>query len=284
VALPGRGQGAIAVLDFGPSDRPCDLIFLHANGFNALTYRRILAPLADRFRVFAVDQRGHGATNLPTNVEGRVSWDDFRDDLLSLLKAVEANDIVLAGHSMGGATCLGAAARAPERVRSLVLFDPVIAPRRALALAEAGASPHSRLVDGARRRRSEFPSRLAAFDAYRPRSAFTGWPDDMLTDYIGDGFADQPNGHVRLACDPAWEASTFAAQANDPWSDFAASYCPIDILKAEHDSTCRTDDEAAQLRADGRIRIETVAGTGHFLPMQRPELARERLEHALVAR
>jgi len=270
-------------LDFGPADRPCDLIFLHANGFNALTYRRILAPLADRFRVLALDQRGHGATTLPTVIEGRVGWDDFRDDLLAFLRAVDASNVVLAGHSMGGATCLGAAARAPARARRLVLLDPVVSPRDIPAWAKPGEGPHSRLIDGARRRRSEFPNRAAAFSAYRARSAFAGWPDDMLADYIDDGFRDQPSGHVRLACDPVWEASTFAAQANDPWSDFAASRCPIDILKAEHDSTCRTDDEAARLTADGRVRIEAVAGTGHFLPMQRPELARERLEHALVA-
>lgn len=259
------------------------MIFLHANGFNALTYRRILAPLADRFRIFAIDQRGHGATDLPTVIEGRAGWDDFRDDLLALLHAVDATNVVLAGHSMGGATCLGAAAREPERVRSLVLFDPVIAPRQTLVRAEAGGSPHSGLIDGARRRRSEFPSRAAAFNAYRPRSAFAGWPDDMLADYIADGFKDQTDGQVRLACAPAWEASTFAAQANDPWSDFSASRCPIDILRAQHDSTCRTDADVAQLTADGRVRVETVGGTGHFLPMQRPDLARARLERALLA-
>jgi pimeloyl-ACP methyl ester carboxylesterase len=164
-----------------------------------------------------------------------------------------------------------------------MLLDPVILSREMQARAKAGAVPHSLLIDGARRRRSEFASRAAAFTAYRPRGAFAGWPDDMLADYVEAGFTDLPGGHVRLACDPAWEASTFAAQSNDPWSDFAASRCPIEILKAEHQSTCRTEGEQAHLTADGRVSVETVVGTGHFLPMQRPELAQERLERALLA-
>jgi pimeloyl-ACP methyl ester carboxylesterase len=271
----------MAWLDFGPSDRPYDLLFLHANGFNALTYRRVLAPLADRYRILAADQRGHGATTLPTATEGRRGWSDFRDDFLVLLGALDIRNAVLAGHSMGGATCLGAAARDLGRARSLVLFDPVILSRESLALAKSGGLPHSTLIDGARRRRAEFPTRQAAFDTFRKRSAFASWPDDMLTDYVEQGFRDLPGGGVRLACEPAWEASTYEAQDNDPWSDLAAVRAPVEILKAESGSTCRTDEEEERLTADGRVRIETARGTTHFLPMERPELATEWLARAL---
>jgi pimeloyl-ACP methyl ester carboxylesterase len=272
----------MAILDFGPGDRSPDLLFLHANGFNALTYRRILAPLAASFRIFAIDQRGHGMTTLPTPIEGRMGWDDFCDDLLALLDVLELDEVVLAGHSMGGATCLGAAARAPERVRRLLLLDPVILPRDIPADLGTEGRPHSPLIEGARRRRAEFASRQAAFESYRGRRAFAGWPDDMLTDYVTDGFRDLPGGHVRLTCDPAWEASTYLAQSNDPWSDFARSRCPIEILRAERESTCRTESEAERLTADGRISIGTVAGTSHFLPMERPDLVGERLTLALA--
>ena len=64
IDLPSRG-GAVAALEFGAAERPVDLVFVHANGFNARTYRSILAPLADGWRILAVDQRGHGATTLP---------------------------------------------------------------------------------------------------------------------------------------------------------------------------------------------------------------------------
>jgi pimeloyl-ACP methyl ester carboxylesterase len=271
----------MAALEFGPPDRAFDLVFLHATGFNAQTYRRILAPLGDRFRILALDQRGHGATTLATDAEGRTGWDDFRDDLLALLDTLDVRDVALAGHSLGGAVSLGAAARAQGRVRRLTLLDPVIMSREILAQVRVGALPPSGLTDGARRRRAEFPNRGAAFHAYRTRTAFEGWPDNMLADYVDAGFRDLPNGHVRLACEPAWEASIYVAQANDPWSDFARSRCPIEILRAERQSTCRTEGEEEWLTAGGRIAIETVEGTSHFLPMERPELVSERLRRAL---
>ena len=68
------GAGEMAALDFGPPDRAIDVVFLHANGFNALTYRSILGPLAAGLRVLAIDQRGHGASRLEARPEGRRSW------------------------------------------------------------------------------------------------------------------------------------------------------------------------------------------------------------------
>jgi pimeloyl-ACP methyl ester carboxylesterase len=267
----------MATFEFGPVDRPIDLIFLHANGFNALTYRALLAPLAARLRILAIDQRGHGASTLPTHVEARTNWHDFRDDLLALLVTLDLNDVVLAGHSMGGTTSLLTAAETPGRVRGLVLLDPVILPR---GVAEDAVALHSPMIGAALRRRSIFPSREAALETYRGRGAFTGWPEAMLTDFAEYGFRDLPGGEVVLACDPAWEASSYASQAHDPWRALQESVCGIRILRAEHQSTCRVEGLIDELTAPGRISIETVAGTSHFLPMDRPDLAREALRQA----
>jgi len=64
IPLPMRG-GAMAALDLGPPDRPVDIVFSHANGFNGRTYRTILQPLAADLRILALDLRGHGASTLP---------------------------------------------------------------------------------------------------------------------------------------------------------------------------------------------------------------------------
>src|ERR1700738_496045 len=123
---PPSGPGEIAYLDFGPRERAPDLVFLHANGFNARAYRTILAPLADDLRILAPDQRGHGGTTLPTEIEGRASWDDVAEDLLAFMAALGLGRVALAGHSMGGTASRLAAAVAPQKVRALALFDPVI--------------------------------------------------------------------------------------------------------------------------------------------------------------
>ena len=278
-ALPARG-GEMAAIELGPEDRPIDIVFSHANGFNARTYRTILEPLAADLRILAIDLRGHGHTSLPTVTEGRIGWSDMRDDLLELLETLELKGVVLSGHSMGGSTSLLAAAEAPDRVRSLVLFEPVILKPEAIARAMKGEQFHGALIQGAEKRRTVFPDRETAFRAYHGRGAFKTWGDAMIRDYLADGLKDRPDGEVELACPPAWEANSYGAQGNDVWGALHRSRCPIRILKAEHGSSTSVDaDQAAEI-GPGRIEVEVIAGASHFLPMERPELVQDALRAA----
>ena len=274
IPLPARG-GAMAALEFGPADRPVDIVFSHANGFNGRTYRTILQPLAEGLRILSLDLRGHGASTLPAIVEGRQGWLEFRDDLLALMAQTCEAPVVLAGHSMGGTTSLLAAAAEPARVRALALFDPVAMPSGLAP--DADAVQHSPLVAGALRRRAVFPSRQAAFEAYLGRGAFKSWSDVQLADYLAAGLAETEAGEVSLTCTPAWEASNFRTHNYEPWAAFRESRCPIRILRAAEASTFRVEGREAELGQDGRITIETVPGTTHFLPMERPDLVRETL-------
>jgi pimeloyl-ACP methyl ester carboxylesterase len=266
----------MALLDFGPDDRPVDAVFLHANGFNALTYRHVLAPLTKRYRILAFDQRGHGATSLETVVEGRRDWLDMRDDLLALLDALNLTHVVLSGHSMGATASLLAAAIAPARCRGLMLFDPVMPPPRPW---EMSSVPE--IAEAARRRRAIFSSREEALKSYRGRGAFSTWPEPMLADYVDAGFRDLPDGQISLACAPAWEASSYAAQEHDSWEALRRSACPIDILRAETASTFHLGAYPEGL--GDHIRTTTVPGTTHFLPMERPDLVQVALARAIEA-
>lgn len=275
IALPGRGPGEVSVLDLGPSSRPVDAVFLHANGFNANTYRRILAPLGARYRILAYDQRGHGLSSLVAEPEGRVDWLDLRDDLLAFLDAVGARSVVLAGHSMGATACLLAAAATPATVPRLVLLDPVILPRPLIE------TPNdSPMISGALRRRPSFASREEALASYRGRGAFRTWPEDILADYVATGFRDLPGGGVTLACTPEWEASNYAAHAHDSWAALHAATLPVDIFAAEVGSTFRREG-APDLRDYAHLCVRNVTGSTHFLPMERPELVQSAMAEAI---
>ncbi len=273
------GPGEMAALDFGPEGRAFDIVFLHANGFNALTYRSLLGPLSAGLRVLAADQRGHGASRLAVRPGGRRSWNDFRDDLVALLDALDQPPVVLAGHSMGGTVCLLAAGERPGKASGLVLFDPVLLPPLAALYARAPWTSgrlwrRMPIAQGALRRRETFDSREAAFAAYKGRGAFRSWPDTVVADYVAAGFNDTPDGRVTLACTPQWEASNFAAQGHDPWRALRRVGAPVRILKAEKASTCRAS-QALLSAHHPRASLETVAGASHFLPMERPDLVRD---------
>ena len=278
--MPSRG-GEVAALEFGPVDRPIDVVFSHANGFNARTYRTILAPLAGEMRILAIDLRGHGRTNLPLEMEGRFNWSDIRDDLRELLEILDLKGVILAGHSIGATTSLLAAALSPARVRELVLFEPVILAEDVIQWAMGGELLLGPMVDGALKRRRVFADRQTAWRAYHGRGAFKTWTDDMLSDYVADGLRDLPDGLVELACSPEWEASSYQAQGNDVWGALERSLCPIRIFKAEHASSCRMDARQALKIGNGRIEMTAVPDATHFLPMEHPDVVREALRAAV---
>ena len=280
------GDGEMAVLDFGDSGRAVDLVFLHANGFNALTYRSVLAPLSASLRMIVPDLRGHGASRLTADPRNRRSWNDLRDDVLALFEALDAPPVALAGHSMGATLALLAAADCPGRVSSLVLFDPVILPPLVTRLwglpgARRLALARMPLARAASRRRSVFESRSMAFNAYRGRGVFAGWPETPLADYVAGGFIERDDGYVELACAPAWEASNFAAQAHDTWGALARCGRPVRILRAERSSACQIGEVERFTQRHPAVTVETAPG-GHFFPVERADLVRDALLDAAL--
>lgn len=277
VAAPGGGE--MSVLDLGDPNRPPDMIFVHANGFNAGTGRFLLQPLAKTVRILAPDLRGHGRTTLPADPRAHRDWRVFRDDLIALIDAVDAPPLVLAGHSMGAVSALLAAERRPDRVKSVVMIEPVILPRPAalmMSLPVVGlAARRVPLYAGALRRRRRFDSREAAVQAYRGRGAFKGWPDQALRDYVAEGFREADGG-VELICAPEWEAANYAAQGHDPWPVLRRIRRPVRILKGGRNSTCSLDDGAIP-----GVRVQTIPDGTHFLPMLDPRTVRAALKDAV---
>lgn len=81
----------------------------------------LLREFADEYDVVAFDARGHGRSDAPETGYG---FDDRVADLVGLLDALEIEDPVLFGHSMGGDTVLATAAAHPDRPRAVVAVDP----------------------------------------------------------------------------------------------------------------------------------------------------------------
>lgn len=281
-------RGRVAGLGFGPQTPNPDIVFIHATGFNARTYRAMLAPLGDRFSVWALDARGHGRTQLPAKVWGYSSWRAHRDDLIALLETHATQPVALAGHSMGATVCLLAAARRPDLVSSLALIEPVIMPAAMYAAFELPLGPLAMrqvlpIARGAARRRAHFASREEALEGFIGRGIFKTFPREAVEDYVGDGLIeDEKRGGFKLACAPRYEAATFTAQRHDPWAALRRVRAPIVMLRAEKNSTVfpAAAHRIAALKPDARIA--TVEGATHMLPIERPDRARAAIESAAL--
>lgn len=279
--------GAMAGLAFGREGPNPDIVFLHATGFNARTYRAMLAPLGNRFQVWAIDLRGHGRTTLPARRFGYSSWRQHREDIANLLDRYTSGRVTLAGHSFGGTVALMVAARRPELVASLALIDPVILSSTHYGAVELPLAPLLMratfpLARGAARRRARFPTRDAAVEAFTDRGVFKVFPREVIEDYVADGLREDAAGDFVLSCSPLYEAATFAAQRNNPWPLFRQVKCPLVALRAERHSTFVSSAAHRLALVKPDARIVTLEGAGHMIPMEQPDRVRAAIESAAL--
>jgi len=108
------------------------LILLH--GFGGCSYSwRFLAPeLAQDHRVFTLDLKGYGLSDKPE--DGNYAVSNQADIVAAFIRSQDLHDLVLIGHSMGGAvtlmTYLKLRSDHPARLQRLVLIDSAGYPQK----------------------------------------------------------------------------------------------------------------------------------------------------------
>lgn len=163
------------------------LVFSHANGFPAGTYRQLFTLWrAAGWRVLALEQFGHDPAYPVTS-----NWPRLRDQLIDFIDAQAPQGAVLVGHSLGGLLSLLAASKRPDLARGLVMLDsPVFAGWRSHTVQ---VLKRSRLIQRlgpgkvSATRRHAWPTRQAAFDHFAAKAKFARWAPGVLADYIASG-------------------------------------------------------------------------------------------------
>jgi non-heme chloroperoxidase len=94
------------------------VILLRGYGDSWFSFSPILPLLDNKYRVYILDQRGHGDSDRPP---GNYALKQFAEDVLAFMDAVKVKRATVVGHSMGSFVAQHVAAIAPERVNKLVL-------------------------------------------------------------------------------------------------------------------------------------------------------------------
>jgi len=101
------------------------IVFLHGNPTSSYVWRNVIPELSGRARCLAPDLIGMGESGKP---EIAYRFADHARYLDAWFAALDLRDVVLVGYDWGGVLALDWAARHPDRVRGVVVFETFLRP------------------------------------------------------------------------------------------------------------------------------------------------------------
>ncbi|GAB4173099.1 MAG: hypothetical protein Fur006_02200 [Coleofasciculaceae cyanobacterium] len=110
----------LSYLEWNQGQEP--LLLLHGLANHALVWSSLGAYLCDRYHIIAPDLRGHGESSKP---EKGYTFADIIADLEALMARLGWTSAHVVGHSWTGRLALVWARQHPERLRSIILVDPI---------------------------------------------------------------------------------------------------------------------------------------------------------------
>jgi pimeloyl-ACP methyl ester carboxylesterase len=263
------------------------LVFSHANGFPAGSYRPVLARWqAAGYRIRAIERIGHDPRYPVTN-----NWPHLVEALLQVIDDSTGGTqtpVDLVGHSLGGYLSLLAAAERPTAVRSVVLLDsPVLAGWRAEVLRWI---KHIHVVNrlgpgsGSARRRTHWPDAAALQSHFAAKPAFAAWDPLMLQAYLDAGFAPSAPGRSDrlLHFDRGIETAIYDTLPDNLWRQIQGGQrlpMPVAFIGGRRSGELGQVGMAATI-ALTQGRLQWIDGS-HLFPMEHPVATAEAVLAAL---
>jgi pimeloyl-ACP methyl ester carboxylesterase len=229
---------------------PVTLVFVHGWLCDSRYWRLQEPEFSSRYEVITVDLAGHGESGF-----GREAWTlpAFGQDVATVVRAAASHDVVLIGHSMGGAVIVEAAHVLGKRVIGLVAVD---------SLRQDFFEPH--LPEGYREDFTRMTRELVAATMFVPES------DPVLRDAIVADMSQGPEyvGLAIFGALPGYDLAASLAQLTVPLVLINSDYLPTDVARIE--------------AATRELGFETMSGAGHFVMLEQPMQFNELLESTLA--
>ncbi len=256
------------------------IVLLHGMGGTANLWRPIAAGLEDRFRVLALDQRGHGKSlgkspgmspgNSPEDASARP--EDFGRDIAETLADLRVGRAVIVGHSMGVRSACALYHVAPELVTGMVLIDIGFS-------GPAGGGMGKALETFFAHVPARFETRAEARSFAESKT-----PDPSMAQYLMAALEPHPDGGFRFPFDQPTLLKTLEGAAASDVSSYLAKAgengIPVLILRGAESGVWKRDDflkEQKRFAVYPSIVFEEVPGAGHGLPFEVREVFVKRL-------
>jgi len=189
--------------------------FAHANGYPPESYRQLLSPLTNDYKVIGMLQRPLWDNSDYNEIK---NWHQLADDMIQFLDEQSLKGIVGVGHSLGAIVSVLAASKRPDLFKKLILIEPVIFPKLMTAVNHfMPMSLRKKYVPVAKvalKRKDHWSTEQEIFDSYRKKKIFALLSDASIWDWIKAGIVPHKEGGVTLRFTKQWEAHIYATVTN----------------------------------------------------------------------
>lgn len=256
------------------------LLLVHGLLDASASFADLVEPLLEVCQVAAPDWRGFGYTEWPAD---GYWFPDYVADLDALAAHyAPTQPLWLAGHSMGGQAASLYAGLRPDRVSRLVLLDSLFMPDTP---ADAVVGRYRRWLQ--QLRTPSRPKTYASFAALaeRIRVQHPRLSNEQALFVARSWGAEDGRGRVRLLADPRHRLTMpmpyRSTDAMAIWKQVTAPTLFIDGEVSEGPGWIGAEAFAARRGCFAQAERHTVAGAGHMLHFDAPQLTGERIAEFL---
>ena len=246
------------------------VVCVHASASSSAQWRPLMDRLAPRFRTLAVDLYGSGKSARWPSSQTLSLADEvsFLDPVL----AAAGDRFHLVGHSYGGAVALKTALAHPERLRSLILFEPVLF---SLLFADDATQPAALEIAAVR------DDTVAAVQRGDHDAAGGRFVDYWMGGGVWAGMPAtrrQAVAEAMSAVSSEWDA---AFMEPTPLEGLATLDVPVLLLTGSDSPASSRAVARLLMKALPRVTTVEIEGVGHMAPVTHPEHVNALIERHL---
>ena len=222
------------------------VVMIHGLGGSTNTFTPLLAAFARHKRV-RLDLPGSGRSR---RFDGPLALDTFLDALRQAFSGIAKAHVV--AHSMGTIVAQHFAAAEPDRVKSLALFGPLLAPPE-----PARANIRAR----AAKARQEGMRGIADALVQASLSSETKAKNPLAIAFVRESL---------MAQDPEGYAQSCEALADMQPADTTRIACPTLLVTGDEDAVSPPQSVRMMAQKISGSRVEVLRGCGHWTPVEKP--------------
>jgi pimeloyl-ACP methyl ester carboxylesterase len=263
------GSPRLHYLEWNPEARET-LVLLHGNTANAWWWQPMAAAIdAKRFRLLALDQRGHGDSEWVR--PPAYAPDDYAGDLERFIGAAGLVRPIVVGHSMGGISVLSFAARGGDLARAAIAIDVAVTSTR---------------------QRDRFLTRLKALptvtypDLVTAKARFRLMPNEgeiapaVVATIAEHSIARMADGRYSFKFD---RSSFFGGDGLDVPAAIARIKIPTLLIRAELSRIMTAEASAKAAASNPLVSLVEIPGGHHHVPLESPEPLARAIEEFVTA-